>query len=120
MKKLLLIEDNPLLSGMYQAAFQKANFAVDVAADGASGLAKIADTKPDGVLLDLMMPGIDGFGVLETIKDQQSAKPKIIVLTVVADEGKLDRARELGALECLNKSQMTLAEIVEKVSAHLA
>ena len=118
-KLLLLIEDNPLLTGMYKAAFLQAGFDVEVANDGAAGLAKIADMKPDGVLLDLVMPGIDGFGVLETIGQEHKPKPAVIVLSVVADEEKLKRAKELGALECLNKSQLTLQQIVEKVSGHL-
>jgi DNA-binding response OmpR family regulator len=117
--KLLLVEDNPLLSEMYKAAFVRVGFDVAIAGDGAAGLAKIIDWKPDGVLLDLVMPGIDGLGVLQTLKDQESARPKVIVFTVLDDKEKLERALALGALECLNKADLTVEEVVERVRKHI-
>ena len=117
---LLLIEDNPLLTGLYEAAFEKAGFDVIVAHDATEGLAFAKDKKPDGILLDLLMPGIDGFDVLEKLRaDESMKKIRTIVLTSVTKKEELDRAKNLGALDCLVKSELTLATIVERVKSHI-
>lgn len=113
---LLLVEDNPLLTEMYRAAFEKADFTVIFAHDGETGLALAKEKNPEGIVLDLLMPGIDGFTVLEQLKDSQKTKDiKIIVLTSVTKTEDLERAKKLGALDCLIKSEFTLAEIVARV-----
>ena len=115
-KLLLLIEDNPLLTGMYQAAFEKAGFEILLAHEGGAGIRLVKEKKPDAVILDLLMPGIDGFAVLAAIKADEATKMiKAIVLTSVTNPDELKRARDLGALDCLVKSDLKLAEIVEKV-----
>ena len=118
---LLLIEDNPLLTGMYKAAFEKKGIEVLVAHDGESGLTIVKERKPSLVLLDMLMPGIDGLTVLERIKkDPQIADTTVVMLTVVQDEEKQKRARELGATDYLVKPDLELREIVERVMRHLA
>jgi CheY-like chemotaxis protein len=121
MKKqlLLLIEDNALLTGLYQSAFEKAGFSVVIAHDGKSGLALANEVKPDGIILDLLMPGTDGFQVLAALKqDPQAEHIKTIVLTTVVKNDALERARSLGALECLVKSELRLDEIIARVQKH--
>ena len=119
-KLLLLIEDNPLLTSMYEAAFEKADFEVIFAHDGEAGLALVKDKHPDCVLLDLLMPGIDGLTVLERLKKDDVTKDiKVIVLTVVTKKEDLEMAKKLGAIDCLVKPELTLAEIVERVISHL-
>jgi len=118
---LLLIEDNPLLTGMYKTAFEKKGIEVLVAHDGESGLSMVKERKPNLVLLDMLMPGIDGLTVLEQIKkDPRTAHTVVIMLTVVQDEEKQNRARELGATDYLMKPDLELHEIVERVFRHLA
>jgi len=118
---LLLIEDNPLLTGMYKAAFEKKGIEVLVAHDGESGLTIVKERKPSLVLLDMLMPGIDGLTVLERIKkDPQIADTAVVMLTIVQDEEKQKRARELGATDYLVKPDLELREIVERVMRHLA
>lgn len=113
---LLLIEDNPLLVGMYRAAFEKAGFEVAFAHDGETGLTLAADKKPDVILLDLLMPGMNGFEVLKALKANPATKKiKVIILTVVTDEESKHKADELGADGYLIKSELTLAQIVEKI-----
>lgn len=118
-KIILLIEDNPLLTGMYKTAFEKSGFEVEIAHDGASGLKLMKDTKPAGVVLDLLMPGMTGFDVLEKMKeDKEIADTKVVVLTSDTKPEDLERARSLGALECLIKSELTLSDITEKISSY--
>ncbi len=117
---LLLIDDNALLTGLYQAAFEKAGFSVVFAHDGQSGLELVHEKKPDGIVLDLLMPGIDGLEVLKEIKGDDATKSiKVIVLTSVLKKEDRDRARQLGASDYLVKSEVRLAEIIERVKAHL-
>lgn len=119
-KLLLLIEDNPLLTGMYETAFVKAGFEVAFAHDGELGLSLAKDKKPDGIILDLLMPGMNGFAVLERLKKDRITKGiKVIVLTVVTKQEDLERAKKLGVVDCLIKPELTLAEIVKRVVALL-
>ena len=114
-----MVEDNALLLGLYQAAFEKAGFTVVCAHDGKTGLAIAKEKVPDGIILDLLMPGTDGFHFLEELKkDPKTSGIKTIVLTVVKKEEELERAKNLGAIECLVKSDLRLAEIIERVRAH--
>ncbi|HEV8601157.1 MAG TPA: response regulator [Patescibacteria group bacterium] len=117
---LLLIEDNPLLTGMYRAAFEKAGLDVAFAHDGETGLKLAKDKKPDVILLDLLMPGMDGMSVLRELKkDGTTSKIKVIILTVVTDDEAKKKAEELGADGYLIKSELTLAEIVKKILSFL-
>jgi DNA-binding response OmpR family regulator len=117
---LLLIEDNPLLAGLYRTAFEKRGLEVLFAHDGESGLKIAKEKKPEIILLDILMPGIDGFVVLEQIKTSPEMKnTKVIVLTIVKDEKSIEKARELGASDYLIKTELKLNEIVERVLGHL-
>lgn len=86
-KILLLIEDNPLLTGMYQAAFEKRDVELLIAHDGETGLKLAKEKKPDVILLDLLMPGMNGYEVLEKVREDGGLSGiKIIILTVLSDE----------------------------------
>lgn len=116
---LLLIEDNPLLTGMYKAAFEKADCEVIFAHDGETGLSLAKEKKPDGIILDLLMPGMDGFAVLEKLKSDRATKHiKVIVLTVIAKEDAREKAKKLGAVDYLIKPELALAEIVKRILGH--
>ena len=119
MKKrlLLLIEDNPLLTGMYKTAFENAGFEVIFAHDGESGLTMAKSENPEGIMLDLLMPGMSGFQVLEELKKNDNTKDiKVVVLTADEKKEDLDKAKELGAIDCLIKPELTLAEIVSRAT----
>lgn len=106
---------------MYEAAFEKAGFEIIFTHDGKTGLALAKNKKPDSIILDLLMPGMDGFAVLEKLKKDRVTKDiKVIVLTIVTKKEDLERAKKLGALDCLIKSELTLAEIVRRVIRHLS
>ena len=120
-KILLLIEDNPLLTGMYKTAFEKAGFDVILAHDGEAGLALAKEKQPAGIILDLLMPGTDGFVVLIKLQSDPAMKNiKTIVLTSVTKQEDLEKAKSLGAVDCLIKSELTLADIVERIKKQFA
>ena len=72
MKKLLIIEDDPIIANIYRSLFEKENYKVEVAADGQSGFYKIHEERPDVVLLDLMLPLINGCDILRKIRAQKA------------------------------------------------
>ncbi len=114
---LLLIDDNPLLTGVYKSAFERAGFEIILAHNGKTGLALAKEKQPHGIVLDILMPGIDGFTVLQELRADATTKDiKTIVLTSVAKEEDLEKARRLGALDCLVKSELTLADIVSRAT----
>ena len=119
-KILLLIEDNPLLNGLYREAFEKAGLEVIFAFDALSGIELAKKNHPNLILLDLLMPGGDGFGVMKEVgKDPSLKNTKIVVLTVVTKDEDKNKAKELGAIDYLIKSDMKLDQIVKRVLAHL-
>lgn len=120
MKKrlLLLIEDNPLLTGMYKTAFENAGFEVIFAHDGETGLTMAKNERPEGILLDLLMPGMSGFEVLEKLKKSEDTKHiKVIILTSHGKKEDSEIVKKLGAIDCLIKPELTLAEIVARTTS---
>ncbi|OGC62309.1 hypothetical protein A3J33_02985 [candidate division WWE3 bacterium RIFCSPLOWO2_02_FULL_53_10] len=117
---LLLIEDNPLLSGLYQSAFEKAGLEVEIAHDGESGLALARQGKPSAILLDLLMPGMSGYEVLEALKKDATTKNiRVIILTIINEKEAQEKARKLGAVDYLIKTDLELPEIVKRVVSQL-
>ena len=120
-KLLLIIEDNPLLVGMYRSAFEKEDLDVNVAYNGQDGLAEIKKNKPNVVLLDILMPDMTGIEVLKKIRaDKSLGNIKVVVLTIVGDDKTKKEAKELGVIDYLIKSEVELAEIVRKVKSYLS
>ncbi len=118
-KVILLIEDNPLLTGMYSAAFKKKGIEVLVAHNGVDGLRIIEEHKPHLVLLDLFMPGMNGFDILEKIKSNPETKDiKVVMLTVSPKKEDETKARALGAIDYLLKQELHLNEIVDRALSH--
>lgn len=112
--KILLIEDDPLMINLYKKVFQKHNFEVSVAERGADGLKQVKEFKPDLVLLDVMMPEMDGFEVLKKIKSDETTKDvAVVVLSNLTGSEDAQRALEMGALKYLIKSEHDPREIVE-------
>ncbi|MCX6756715.1 MAG: response regulator [Candidatus Nomurabacteria bacterium] len=119
-KKIMIVEDNELISKVYQTKFIKEGFEIFLARDGEEAVKKITTEKPDMILLDLMIPKKDGFGVLEDIKKiPVLAKIPVIVLSNLGQQKDKDRALELGANEYLIKVDSSIQEIVDKVKGYL-
>jgi len=116
MAKILIIEDDPLISRMYQRVFEFEGFDVDMARDGSKGLKRLGKSKPDLVLLDIMMPKMTGIEVLEEIKsDPKNKSIPVIVLTNLSGMGDAEKAIELGAIKFIVKSEYKPTQVVKQV-----
>lgn len=116
MAKVLIVEDDPLISRMYQRVFGFEGFEVEMARDGEQGLEKMKDSKPDLVLLDVMMPKVTGIEVLEEMKATKSLKSiPVIVLTNLSGMKDAETAIEMGAVKFIVKSDNKPTEVVKQV-----
>ncbi len=115
-KKILIVEDDKFLRELIVRKLSNEGYEVVEAVDGEQGVQKIKETKPDLVLLDLILPGIDGFEVLAQKKeDPFVASIPVIVLSNLGQKEDVDRGLGLGATDYLIKAHFTPGEIIEKV-----
>jgi DNA-binding response OmpR family regulator len=116
MKKILIIEDDPFLNEMYATKFSQSGFQIEIAIDGQEGLRKIKTIKPDLILLDIVLPKIDGFEVLKTVKeDAKLNKIPIVLLTNLGQKKEVEKGLALGADEYVIKAHFTPTAVVAKV-----
>ena len=121
MTKILIVEDDPLMSRMYQKIFKFEGFEVDFAGNGEEGLEKIRTTKPTLVLLDVMMPKMNGLEVLEKVKiDPETKGIPIIMLTNLAGTQDAEAALAKGAVRYIIKSENEPKAVVNMVKEILA
>jgi len=120
-KKILIIDDDPFILDMYVLKFKELGFETETAADGRAGIEKAAMHEPDVILLDVVMPAMDGFEVLQKLKAQKRAHPcKIIFLTNFGQKEDVERGVALGADDYIIKAHFTPSEVVEKVKGLLS
>ncbi|MEK7447697.1 MAG: response regulator [Patescibacteria group bacterium] len=120
-EKILIIEDDRFISKMYQTKLSLEGYTVETAENGAQGVEKIKSFLPDIVLLDIIMPEMDGFGVLEAIRDDDTINSTpVVVMSNLAQEDHLKRAKALGAKDYIVKSQLTPMDVVKKIKEILA
>ncbi|MBU0964488.1 response regulator [Patescibacteria group bacterium] len=114
--KILLVEDDKMLADMYITKFSKEGMEVIRAEDGEKGLKIAKEIKPDLILLDIIMPKLDGFAVLKELKkDPGMGNTHILLLTNLGQSEDVEKGQELGADDYFIKANHTPAEIVEKV-----
>ena len=114
--KILLVEDDKFLRELMTQHMEKEGFEVVGVVDGEEALKRLETEKPDLVLLDLILPGIDGFEVLAKIKQDPSLTSiPVIILSNLGQKEDVDRGLKLGATDYLIKAYFTPKEIVEKV-----
>jgi len=115
-KKILIVEDDKFLRELIVRKLTNENYDVVQAVDGEQGLQKTKEDKPDLILLDLILPGIDGFEVLAQKKeDPFIASIPVIVLSNLGQKEDVDKGLSLGATDYLIKAHFTPGEIIEKV-----
>ncbi|MFA6389350.1 MAG: response regulator [Patescibacteria group bacterium] len=115
-KKILIVEDDSFLLTMYANKFEMENFEVLMAEDGKKGLKLALKERPDLILLDLILPIMDGFEVLKEIKaDEKVRRIPVILLTNLSQREEVDRALLLGAQDYMIKAHSMPSEVVEKV-----
>lgn len=115
-KKILIAEDEKSIAKVMQLKLQKNGFEVDTTGNGEEAIAALKAKSYDLLLLDLMMPKVDGFGVLEFIK-KSKIKTKVIVTSNLSQEEDIQKSKELGAIDYLVKSDTPIQKIIEKVSS---
>lgn len=114
-KTVLVVEDELNLANMYKIAFELENFEVEVAIDGVSAIAKMLQFAPDLVLLDIMMPNVNGFEFLQAIRKNSALQPKILINSNLDQLDDKETALSLGADSYLCKSNYTAREVVDIV-----
>ncbi len=117
---ILIIEDDDFLRALTAKRLEKEGFQVSAAVDGESGLAKTAELRPTLVLLDLLLPGVNGFEVLERLKANPELKSiPIIVFSNLGERADIEKAQKLGADDFLIKANFTLDDVMQKINARL-
>lgn len=120
-KKILLVEDDKFLRELIAKKLKSSGYEVIEAIDGESAVIKAKELKPDLVLLDLILPGIDGFGILTKIKeDPDISKTPVIILSNLSQQEEVEKAIKLGAADFLIKAHFVPGEIIEKIKKILA
>ena len=121
MTKILAAEDDKLISGSLCDALKSAGYDATPAYDGEEAVAKAKEILPDLVLLDIMMPKMDGISVLWELKsDPNTAKIPVVVLTNIGDVETISKIVEAGAVDYLLKSDQSVDDIIQKVKDVLA
>jgi DNA-binding response OmpR family regulator len=116
MKKMLIIEDDQIVGSIYRHKFQVEGFQVELAPDGDAGLKAVASFKPDVVILDLMLPKLNGVEVLKRLRDKPETKSlPVVVLTNAYMSALVQEAWKAGANHCMIKASCTPKQLVELV-----
>ncbi len=119
-KKVLLVEDDTSLSSVYRARLELEGFDVREVHDGEDALTATLEYKPDIILLDAMMPKINGFDVLDILRNTpETANVRVIMLTALSQSKDKERAESLGVDEYMVKSQVVISDVVSRVKHHL-
>lgn len=119
-QKVLIVEDDLALAQVYKSRLELEGFMVQHAPDGEKALTTAVEFKPDLILLDVMMPKINGFDALDILRNTPQLKDvHVIVLTALSQQKDMERAKDLGADEYLVKSQVVIGDVVARVKHHL-
>ncbi len=120
LKKIFIVEDDEFLRSLTVKRLEKENYSIAVAADGESALKHLETDHPDLVLLDLLLPGVDGFQVLEKMHSNSSlAQIPVVVFSNLGQREDIERAKGLGATDFLIKANFTLDDVVAKVNGYM-
>jgi len=120
-KRILLVEDDEGLANIYVTRLTTEGFDVRRVANGEEALAAALSYKPDLVVLDVMMPKVSGFDVLDILRNTpETANLKVIMLTALSLDSDVERAKALGVDDYLVKSQVVISDVVDKIRQHLS
>lgn len=119
-KRILLVEDDDALANVYLVRLKAEGFDVERVANGEDALASALKYRPDLVLLDVMMPKVSGFDVLDILRNTpDTANLKIIILTALSQESDKQRALALGVDDYMVKSQVVITDVIDRIKFHL-
>ena len=115
-KTILVVEDDKFLRELISRKLTGEGFDVLEAVDGEEGIKKIKEGKPDLVLLDLILPSIDGFEILTRVRDDPEVSSiPVIILSNLGQREEVEKGLKLGAVDYLIKAHFTPGEIIEKI-----
>jgi len=119
-KTILFIEDDKFLRELVIQKLIKEGYETSEAVDGEEGIKKVKEEKPDLVLLDLILPGIDGFEVLSRMREESTLTSiPVIILSNLGQKEDVEKGLKLGAVDYLIKAHFTPGEIIDKIRAAL-
>lgn len=114
--KVLLVEDDPMIVEMYKIRLEEEGYQVLTTDQGTEAIELAKNEKPAIILLDVILPEIDGFSILQTIKDDSATKDiPVLLLTNLGQESDKQKGEKMGAADYFVKSQHTPAEVIKKV-----
>lgn len=119
-KTILIIEDDKFLRELITQKLTREGYNISEAADGEEGIKKVKEEKADLVLLDLILPGIDGFEVLSRMKEEPALfQIPVIILSNLGQKDDVEKGLKMGAVDYLIKAHFTPGEIIEKIKKAL-
>jgi CheY-like chemotaxis protein len=120
MAKILIIEDNEYLGRMYENLLSLESYNVAWVASGEEGLERAESFKPDLILLDVIMPKINGIQVLQKLKDNiLTQNIQVIILTVIGEKEIIDKCMKLGASGYIIKSTVNLDQLLSEINSYI-
>lgn len=120
MSKILLAEDDPFLTDIYKTKFKEAGLDLKIVSDGSEVLEKTKEEKPDLVLLDIVLPQMDGWEIIKSLRSDTSLKGlKIVFLSNLGQKEEVEKGMKLGADGYLIKSNFTPSEVVNEIKKYL-
>lgn len=115
-KQILLVEDEQFLSTLLKNRLEKDGFEVTLARDGEEAVNLLKTVKPSLVLLDLILPKMSGFDVLEAINsDPQLHKAPVMIISNLGQESDIERGKELGAVDYFIKAKISIDDLIKEV-----
>lgn len=115
-EKILIVEDDLYINKMYQLKLNLEGYDVEIAENGKIGVEKAKSFKPDIMLLDILMPEMDGFEVLQKVKaDADTKNIPVLIMSNLGQEDHIQKGKELGAVGYIVKTQYTPAKVVETI-----
>lgn len=115
-QRILIVDDDTMIQDIYLRKFKESGFEATAVSDGAAALKKIEEEEPDLVLLDLVMPQMDGFETLRELGMMKlTKKPKVVLLTNLGQKEEIEKGLALGAQDYIIKAHLTPSEVVARV-----
>jgi len=116
-KTILIVEDDEFLRSLTAKRLEKENYHIEVAIDGENAISVMETTRPDLILLDLLLPGKDGFEVLKKIRETEATKIiPVIIFSNLGQKEDIEKAKALGVDDFLIKANFTLDDVVSKIN----
>lgn len=120
MTKILLVEDDPLLIDIYTTKFKEVGFEVEVVDDGEKACNSIESQKPDLILLDIVLPHVDGWEILQKLQETEATRQvPVFILSNLGQKEEIEKGLHMGAAKYLIKAHYTPSEVVEEIEKYL-